>query len=56
MIYSLDKINELADGDEDFIQSVVSAFLDEVPEDLEQLEVAIGQKKLFQYIPISTQN
>ncbi|AIY13428.1 MULTISPECIES: Hpt domain-containing protein [Cellulophaga] len=44
MIYSLDKINELADGDEDFIQSVVSAFLDEVPEDLEQLEVAIGQK------------
>ncbi|WP_158975896.1 Hpt domain-containing protein [Cellulophaga sp. L1A9] len=44
MIYSLDKINELADGDEDFIQSVVSAFLDEVPEDLEQLEVAINEK------------
>jgi HPt (histidine-containing phosphotransfer) domain-containing protein len=44
MIYSLDKINELADGDEDFVQSVVSAFLDEVPEDLEQLEVAVHQK------------
>ncbi|MBO0592169.1 Hpt domain-containing protein [Cellulophaga sp. E16_2] len=44
MIYSLDKIKELADGDEDFIQSVVSAFLDEVPVDLEQLEMAIGQK------------
>ena len=44
MIYSLDKINELADGDEEFIHSVVSVFLDEVPEDLAQLEVAVNQK------------
>ncbi len=44
MIYSLDKLKELADGDEDFIQSVVAVFLDEVPEDLGQLEVAIKQK------------
>jgi len=44
MIYSLDKLNELADGDEEFIHSVVSVFLDEVPEDLSLLEIAINQK------------
>ncbi len=41
MIYSLHKINEMADGDEDFIHSVVSVFLEEVPQDLEGLEKAI---------------
>ena len=38
MIYNLDKINEMAEGDEDFITSVISVFLEEVPEDLESLE------------------
>lgn len=41
MIYSLDKINEMADGDEDFIHSVVSVFLEEVLEDLAALELAL---------------
>ena len=41
MIYTLDKINEMAEGDEDFIMSVVSVFLEEVPEDLSALERAI---------------
>ena len=41
MIYSLDKINEMADGDEDFILSIVGVFLDEVPQDLASLETAI---------------
>ncbi|MGB5461117.1 MAG: Hpt domain-containing protein, partial [Eudoraea sp.] len=41
MIYSLDKINEMAEGDEDFINSVISVFLEEVPQDLEDLEKAI---------------
>ena len=44
MIYNLDKINEMAEGDEDFIVSVVSVFLEEVPEDLECLEKAINNK------------
>jgi len=44
MIYNLDKINEMAEGDEDFIISVVSVFLEEVPEDLEGLEKAINSK------------
>lgn len=41
MIYSLDKINEMADGDHDFINSVISVFLEEVPTDLEALEQAL---------------
>jgi len=41
MIYNLDKINEMADGDEDFINSVILVFLEEVPQDLEGLEKAL---------------
>ncbi|MCE2611509.1 Hpt domain-containing protein [Flavobacteriaceae bacterium D16] len=44
MIYSLDKINEMAEGDTDFIESVIAVFLDEVPQDLENLEAAIESK------------
>lgn len=44
MIYSLDKINEMAEGDEEFVQSVITVFLEEVPADLESLEQAIGEK------------
>ena len=44
MIYNLDKINEMAEGDEDFIVSVVSVFLEEVPEDLDGLEKAINNR------------
>ncbi|KPM31596.1 Hpt domain protein [Croceitalea dokdonensis DOKDO 023] len=44
MIYNLDKIKEMAEGDEDFIVSVVSVFLEEVPEDLKSLEEAIAAK------------
>ncbi|WP_420593390.1 Hpt domain-containing protein [Robiginitalea biformata] len=42
MIYNLDKINEMADGDSDFVLSVVSVFLEEVPVDLSELETAIA--------------
>ncbi|MFS4456814.1 Hpt domain-containing protein [Maribacter sp. 2304DJ31-5] len=48
MIYSLDKINEMAEGDEDFINSVISVFLEEVPVDLEALEVALIDKNYDQ--------
>lgn len=41
MIYTLDKINEMADGDEDFITAVIGAFLEEVPIDINGLEAAI---------------
>lgn len=44
MIYNLDKINEMAEGDNDFIISVISVFLEEVPIDLEGLETAISSR------------
>ncbi|MBO0324243.1 Hpt domain-containing protein [Muricauda sp. CAU 1633] len=44
MIYNLDKINEMAEGDEDFVTSVVSVFLEEVPADLDGLEKAIAER------------
>jgi HPt (histidine-containing phosphotransfer) domain-containing protein len=44
MIYNLDKLNEMAEGDQDFINSVISVFLEEVPEDLETMEQALKEK------------
>ena len=44
MIYSLDKIDEMAEGDQDFVISVISVFLEEVPADLEGLEKAINER------------
>lgn len=41
-MYNLDKINEMAEGDNEFILSVISVFLEEVPEDLKSLESSIG--------------
>ena len=48
MIYNLDKINEMAEGDDDFIISVISVFLEEVPVDLQALETAISEKDFNQ--------
>lgn len=53
MIYSLDKVNEMAEGDQDFIVSVVSVFLEEVPIDLEALKTAIAQKNYDQVYKLS---
>jgi len=41
MIYNLDKINEMAEGDQEFVQSVISVFLEEVPADLAALETEL---------------
>ncbi len=48
MVYSLDKINEMADGDQEFINSVISVFLKEVPQDLESLEEALEEENYEQ--------
>ena len=48
MIYKLDKIKEMADGDEDFILAVINVFLEEVPTDLEQLEQAVQEQNFDQ--------
>ena len=50
MIYNLDKINEMAGDDDAFVGLVISAFLEEVPEDLGELEAAIAEldhKKVY---------
>ena len=53
MIYNLDKIREMAEGDEEFIQSVISVFLEEVPEDLGWLETAVGSGNYEQIYQLS---
>ncbi|WP_340065398.1 Hpt domain-containing protein [Ascidiimonas aurantiaca] len=41
MLYNLDKLTELSGGDEDFILSVISVFLEETPQDLASLKNAV---------------
>ncbi len=53
MIYSLDKINEMADGDQEFIQSIISVFLEEVPVDLGELEQAVEASDYDQIYKLS---
>lgn len=42
MLYNLEKLNEISDGDKDFIQSVVDAFVEEIPVDLKVLQSAVN--------------
>ena len=53
MIYGLNKIREMAEGDSDFINSVIGVFLDEVPEDLKLLETAVGSGDFQQIYQLS---
>lgn len=48
MIYNLDKINDLSGGDQDFLVSVISTFLEEIPNDLEVLRTAVTSKDYTQ--------
>lgn len=41
-LYSLEKVNELADGDESFIKILVETFLEEIPVDLENMSKAVA--------------
>jgi HPt (histidine-containing phosphotransfer) domain-containing protein len=38
MSYNLEKINAISDGDTDFIEAVIVAFIEEIPEDLVKFE------------------
>ncbi|MBT8253035.1 MAG: Hpt domain-containing protein [Bacteroidia bacterium] len=42
--YKLDKIRVLSDNDTDFIETLVSTFLEEVPEDARQLKIAVDSR------------
>jgi hypothetical protein len=39
--YCLDKVNDIADNDSEFVKVLVQTFLEEVPEDLDQLSLAV---------------
>lgn len=40
--YKLDRVRDLADNDQDFIETLAAAFLEEVPEDAERLKNAVA--------------
>ena len=42
--YKLYRVRELAGDDEEFIQTLVATFLEEVPEDTRQLEIAVDSR------------
>jgi HPt (histidine-containing phosphotransfer) domain-containing protein len=39
--YKLERVREMADGDEDFVAALAAAFIEEVPEDAERLRIAV---------------
>ena len=45
--YKLFRVRELADGDEDFVMALVSAFLEEVPEDAARLKKAVAENDFY---------
>lgn len=42
--YKLYRIKELSGDDQEFIETLVATFLEEVPEDARELELAVGSK------------
>jgi HPt (histidine-containing phosphotransfer) domain-containing protein len=46
--YKLDRVRELADGDEDFVAAIAAAFIEEVPEDAERLRVAVPSNDYYE--------
>lgn len=45
--YNLKRVRELADGDEEFVLALASAFLEEVPEDAARLQKAVSEKDYY---------
>lgn len=48
VLYNLDTIHAIAEGDQEFVASVVSAFLEEMPVALNALEKAIQERDYSQ--------
>jgi len=51
MGYNLEKVNAISDGDKDFIEAVVIAFIEEIPEDLVKFEQEVkagNYKEIYQ--------
>lgn len=45
--YKLNRVRELADGDDDFVMAIAAAFLEEVPEDAERLRKAVAEADYY---------
>ena len=45
--YKLQRVRELADGDEEFVLALASAFLEEVPEDASRLKKAVAENDYY---------
>lgn len=45
--YKLSRVRDLADGDDDFIMALASAFLEEVPEDAARLQKAVSEHDYY---------
>ena len=46
--YKLHRVREMADGDEDFIDALAAAFLEEVPEDAARLKAAVAEEDYYE--------
>lgn len=45
--YNLMRVRDLADGDDDFIKALASAFIEEVPEDAARLKKAVAERDYY---------
>lgn len=45
--YKLFRVRDLADGDDEFVTALASAFLEEVPEDAARLKKAVAEKDYY---------
>ena len=45
--YKLERVRELAGGDDDFVKALAEAFLEEVPEDAARLKAAVAENDFF---------
>jgi len=48
MIYSLDRVKAMSEGDDDFVMSIITLFLEEIPADLLVLGEAITRRDFEQ--------
>ncbi|MCH2043639.1 MAG: Hpt domain-containing protein [Saprospiraceae bacterium] len=48
MQLNLSYLHDLSGGDTDFIQDIISTYLEELPKDLQRIEVALNQEDVLQ--------
>lgn len=46
--YKLERVRDMADGDDDFVAALAAAFIEEVPEDAERLRKAVPDEDFYE--------